>query len=55
MVRFPKNIEKRQKWASALGVQQIGNWHYVCGNHFTSDSYTFSNSRKILMPNAIPM
>ncbi|XP_022160132.1 uncharacterized protein LOC111026371 isoform X1 [Myzus persicae] len=52
--RFPKNLEKRQKWASALGVQQIGDWHYVCGNHFNRDSYIFSNTRNILKSNAIP-
>lgn len=57
MIRFPKNLEQRQKWASVLGVQQqqIGFWNYVCGNHFTCDSYIFSNERKVLKPNAIPM
>jgi len=34
MVRFPKNLEKRQKWVSALELQQIGGWQYICGNHF---------------------
>lgn len=55
MVRCPKNLEKRQKWESALGVQQLGKWNYVCGNHFTSDSYIFSNARRILKSNAVPM
>ncbi|XP_022173303.1 uncharacterized protein LOC111035827 isoform X2 [Myzus persicae] len=53
--RCPKNLEKRQKWESALGVQQLGKWNYVCGNHFTSDSYIFSNARRILKSNAVPM
>jgi len=55
MIRFPKNLEKRQKWASILGLQQIGDWQYVCGNHFTSDCYIFSNTRKILKPDVIPL
>jgi len=57
MVRFPKNLEKRKKWASALGfgLQQIGDWQYVCGNHFTNDCYIFSNARKILKPNVTPL
>jgi len=50
-------LEKRKKWASALGfgLQQIGDWQYVCGNHFTNDCYIFSNDRKILKPNVTPL
>jgi len=57
MVRFPKNLEKKQKWASVLGIRlhQIGYWNYVCGKHFTCDNYIFSNARKILKSNAIPL
>jgi len=55
MIRFPKNEEKKQVWANMLGVTPTTDWQYVCGNHFSSDSYAFSNARKILKPNAIPL
>lgn len=55
MIRFPKNEVKKQAWANILGVTLTTHWNYVCGNHFSSDSYAFSNARKILKPTAIPL
>jgi len=54
--RFPKNPEKRKCWVNSLQLNMnVKDWHLICSLHFTPESYAFSNERKILKQDAIPL
>ncbi|XP_016664877.1 THAP domain-containing protein 2-like, partial [Acyrthosiphon pisum] len=54
--RFPKDPEKREVWINNLNLKmQIKDWHQICSLHFSPMSYVFSNERKILKFDALPV
>ncbi|KAF0700066.1 THAP domain-containing protein 2, partial [Aphis craccivora] len=49
-------LTRRNLWIHTLKLNvPISKWHRVCSKHFAKNSYIFSNCRKMLHPNAVPL
>ncbi|XP_026811226.1 THAP domain-containing protein 2-like [Rhopalosiphum maidis] len=54
--KFPKNPEKREVWIHKLDLKMhVKDWHQICSLHFSPMCYVFSNARKILKLNEVPV
>uniref|UniRef100_A0A2S2PR74 THAP domain-containing protein 2 n=1 Tax=Schizaphis graminum TaxID=13262 RepID=A0A2S2PR74_SCHGA len=54
--QFPKDATRRSIWIECLSIKQVvKDWHRICSSHFSPDHFTFSNERKILKVDAIPL
>ncbi|KAF0685951.1 zinc finger protein 436 [Aphis craccivora] len=54
--RFPKDETRRLIWIDSLNIKVVvKEWHRICSLHFSPDHFTFSNERKILKLDAIPI
>ncbi|KAL5246042.1 hypothetical protein ACI65C_013450 [Semiaphis heraclei] len=56
IIWFPKDETRRLIWIDSLNIKVVvKEWHRICSLHFSPDHFTFSNERKILKLDAIPI
>ncbi|XP_017885820.1 uncharacterized protein LOC108628424 isoform X2 [Ceratina calcarata] len=42
--KFPKDLQRRQKWMQIIGISQVTTNTSICSDHFTAESYYESNA-----------